>query len=230
MTESIGNLYPTKIPALSEAADIQTALKVYHYGTATVPTQTADILPESIAGYLKSLNAAVAALTPAVTQDLGADENLNAKTTAGLYSQISSTDARTAGSYNYPKVGGLAYAGILTVVVAENVIFQTYQMESVDSTGAAFWRSRNTAGTWSSWKQNADLAHTHDDRYYTETELQVSGLSSIHPDNLNATVPVAKGGTGGTTKITARTGIGIFVADPANGTPTGAVAGDIWLW
>lgn len=32
MTESIGNLYPTAIPALSDPADIQEALRVYHYG------------------------------------------------------------------------------------------------------------------------------------------------------------------------------------------------------
>jgi hypothetical protein len=32
MTESIGNLYETEVPALSDVADIQEALRVYHYG------------------------------------------------------------------------------------------------------------------------------------------------------------------------------------------------------
>ena len=32
MTESIGNLYETEVPALSDTADIQEALRVYHYG------------------------------------------------------------------------------------------------------------------------------------------------------------------------------------------------------
>ena len=32
MTESIGNLYETKVPALSDVADIQEALRIYHYG------------------------------------------------------------------------------------------------------------------------------------------------------------------------------------------------------
>jgi hypothetical protein len=32
MTESIGNLYETEIPALSDTADIQEALRIYHYG------------------------------------------------------------------------------------------------------------------------------------------------------------------------------------------------------
>jgi len=30
----------------------------------------------------------------------------------------------------------------------------------------------------------ADINHTHDDRYYTETELQTSGLASVHFDNI----------------------------------------------
>ena len=41
---------------------------------------------------------------------------------------------------------------------------------------------------------------------------------------------VTNGGTGGSNKATARTGIGIYVQDPANGNPVGANAGDIWLW
>jgi hypothetical protein len=32
MTESIGNLYETEVPALSDVADIQEALRIYHYG------------------------------------------------------------------------------------------------------------------------------------------------------------------------------------------------------
>jgi hypothetical protein len=32
MTDSIGNLYETKVPALSDVADIQEALRIYHYG------------------------------------------------------------------------------------------------------------------------------------------------------------------------------------------------------
>jgi hypothetical protein len=34
MAESIGNLYSTAIPSLSDTADIQEALRVYHYGAA----------------------------------------------------------------------------------------------------------------------------------------------------------------------------------------------------
>ena len=34
--ENIGTVYPTKIPGLEDPADIQAALKLYHYGTSQV--------------------------------------------------------------------------------------------------------------------------------------------------------------------------------------------------
>lgn len=55
MAEDIGNIYKTKIPSYAEAADIQAALKLFHYGTTTVPTEEEDILQDSLAGHLKDL-------------------------------------------------------------------------------------------------------------------------------------------------------------------------------
>jgi hypothetical protein len=40
--ESIGSLVPTKIPGLSDQADIQAALRVYHYGSFTFDTAETD--------------------------------------------------------------------------------------------------------------------------------------------------------------------------------------------
>ena len=34
-SENIGNLYPSKIPGYEDAADIQAALRLYHYGSTT---------------------------------------------------------------------------------------------------------------------------------------------------------------------------------------------------
>jgi len=62
MAEDIGPIYTTKIPALSEAADIQAALKLYHYGTTDVPTLESQVIPTSVAGYIKSLEDALEAL------------------------------------------------------------------------------------------------------------------------------------------------------------------------
>ena len=61
MSSSIGNILPTQIPDYTEAADIQAALKLYHYGSTTVPTVDAiggngGIIANSVAGHLKALD------------------------------------------------------------------------------------------------------------------------------------------------------------------------------
>ena len=55
MSESIGNIYTTKIPSLDEAADIQVALKLYHYGQETEPETLEDVPANSVAGHLNAL-------------------------------------------------------------------------------------------------------------------------------------------------------------------------------
>jgi hypothetical protein len=56
--ENIGNLVPTKIPALSDDANIQDALKAYHYGSYdfdTAETNTVNLLNPSIAYTINNL-------------------------------------------------------------------------------------------------------------------------------------------------------------------------------
>jgi hypothetical protein len=61
-SEDIGEIYKTQIPGYEDAADIQAALKLYHYATTTVPTTEAEILPNSLAGHLKALDSRADAL------------------------------------------------------------------------------------------------------------------------------------------------------------------------
>lgn len=61
--ESIGSLYPTKIPGYADAADIQEALRLYHYGSKTYDplNSNPDQIPDdSIAGNLRDLNSSIA--------------------------------------------------------------------------------------------------------------------------------------------------------------------------
>ena len=51
--------YPTKIPGYEDAADIQEALRLYHYGTSIIPPTSSDINPKSIAGYFKQLQTTI---------------------------------------------------------------------------------------------------------------------------------------------------------------------------
>jgi hypothetical protein len=63
--ESIGALYPTKIPGYADAADIQAALRAYHYGSYTYDTantSTALLEANSIAKILFDLETDITAL------------------------------------------------------------------------------------------------------------------------------------------------------------------------
>jgi hypothetical protein len=53
--ENIGSVYPTKIPGLDDPADIQAALKLYHYGTSNTVATTGDIVANSLVGHLHSI-------------------------------------------------------------------------------------------------------------------------------------------------------------------------------
>jgi len=56
--EEIGKLYSTKMPGYEDPADIQEALKLYHYGSSTydpLNTDNAQLLANSIAGHLDTL-------------------------------------------------------------------------------------------------------------------------------------------------------------------------------
>ena len=51
----IGTIVTTQIPGYGDSADIQAALKLYHYGQATEPANVASVPAESIAGYILDL-------------------------------------------------------------------------------------------------------------------------------------------------------------------------------
>jgi hypothetical protein len=60
-TEIGSGIYPTKIPGYEDAADIQAALRLYHYGSTTIPTENtlgtaSGINTKSIAGHFKAID------------------------------------------------------------------------------------------------------------------------------------------------------------------------------
>ena len=68
--ESIGTLVPTKIPSLSDQADIQAALRVYHYGSYnfdTAETNTANLINPSIAYTINDIQNQIDALDVGTT-------------------------------------------------------------------------------------------------------------------------------------------------------------------
>lgn len=175
MPETIGGLvFPIKIPLYSDNADIQAAIKYYHYGSATVPLTESAIDATSIAGYLKAIDTRLDALITSGVVSLVGSENLDNKLTTGTYIQDNNTDAESG--TNYPVYLTKKWAGSLTVAESANTVFQFYEGQAgtngaIVSPGFIAWRSKTSGGTWSSWIFAADASHIHDDRYYTESEI-----------------------------------------------------------
>lgn len=265
MPEAIGQFFPTQVPSYTEAADIRKAFNLYHYGTEEVPSSEENILPSSMAGYIRDTLQAVedANIGATVVIPLDPTDDLNLLTTSGAYK---STANPNVADLHYPSTS----AGVLNFwITSDNTYFQTY-MSVVDN---GFWWRTGTKPqatvVWSEWYKASVENHTHDSRYYTITQINNKFESSPLP-NL---VPVYNGATpaklvqssvtatelgylSGTTgvvqdqldekalashthddryytiygsgsgKETAR----MFVKNPSEGNPIGAVAGDLWFW
>lgn len=103
-SENIGSLYPTKMPGYDDAADIQAALRLYHYGSESYDpsnTNPSNIQPNSIAGHLKAIEGDIAALE---ALGLGSDY-LSAEPTGVMDGFIwVDSDANLATEYTLPSV------------------------------------------------------------------------------------------------------------------------------
>jgi len=96
--ESIGAIYSTKIPGYADNADVQVALRLYHYGSATYDTtntNVANLVNPSIAYTLNNLQTQITAITPV-------DVNIiDAKGDLLIGSANNAVDNLTVGSNNY---------------------------------------------------------------------------------------------------------------------------------
>jgi hypothetical protein len=122
MAEPIGNLYPTLIPEYDEDADIQAALRLYHYGTTAADVTEQDLPADSVAGYLKSLQNQITAVTSAgigseasttlpagvpdgfIWADVNSSANIVANTSIAIYQ-----DEEPVASEATPLVNGLLW-------------------------------------------------------------------------------------------------------------------------
>jgi hypothetical protein len=103
-SENIGSLYPTKMPGYDDAADIQAALRLYHYGSENYDPSNTDpnnIPANSVAGHLKSIESDVAAL-----EALGLGSDYLATEPTGVMDGFIwvDSDADLATDYSIPSV------------------------------------------------------------------------------------------------------------------------------
>lgn len=247
-----GSPYNTNVPALSENADIQAALRIYHYGSNTDDPQS--IPSDSIAGHLAALEASKVTGDP--TQINGTSSNLNDYITTGYYSQSSNTNARSG--TNYPTYDSTQWSGILTVINEGSLVVQSYQ---IIENNVVFTRTY-TGSAWTTWKQLPDSTHTHDTRYYTKTDADTllatkqpnltGAATTIASSNLDASKALASNSSGKVVASTVTSNELSYLSgttssvqnqldakpnSPANtlfvqqSTPTvGVQDGDLWFW
>lgn len=166
MPENIGGSsapYNTQIPSIVDNADIQTAFRLYHYGSNT---STPGTIPEdSIAGHFIELESAKINKAPTI---IPVSANLNDYVTTGFYTQVSNSFANSGS--NYPE----KFAGLLTVVNEGNVVFQQYQVigaseggSGLNTSNRTFWRFK-FADSWRPWRtfiDTSDFSALGDPRY-----------------------------------------------------------------
>ena len=160
-----GGAFNTLIPQLNENADIQTALRLYHYGEGN--SGLGDLNPDSLAGFLQQLTDDKVSGTPEIIP-LNAD--LNDYRTSGFYAQDTNTKAQTGD--NYPKVPidiGFEYAGLLRVINDGSNVYQEYQVSGIP-TNLVYWRAFFGNLGWTPWQTFATAGHIHDDRYYSKAQ------------------------------------------------------------
>jgi hypothetical protein len=99
-----------------------------------------------------------------VPTEIGNAVDLNDLTTSNLY--IQSSNAEAAAGTNYPA----PYAGILEVVARGDAAFIYQRYTTYQPYNIVYHRSKYTS-TWSGWKEVSTSGHNHDDRYYSEMEV-----------------------------------------------------------
>ena len=102
--ENIGTLVPTKIPGYSDAADIQAALRLYHYGSYTFDTSESDegnLLNPSIAYTINDLQSQIdgfSGLSPDLYTSKGSLLSASSASTVSLLSVGANGTVLTANS------------------------------------------------------------------------------------------------------------------------------------
>lgn len=244
MSIEIGQDFKTQIPALSDDANIQEAFRLYHYGIPTEPDVGTPIAPLSIESHLQTLRFDldnIAAGQAAVTVlDL---ENLDNVVDSGTYHKPTTPLA----GYGYPSLN----PGLLIVTAtASGPVYQIYQtIGGASGTNNRWWRGRTATTTdWSAWKQTSFSGHTHDDRYYTETEID-SKLSPTMTANAVAVTDssgaIVSSSSISTTELGHLDGATSNIQDQLNdrytkaestrifvqqAMPSGSQTGDLWIW
>lgn len=250
MSTEIGRDWVSRIPSLSDDANIQQAFRMYHYGNQDGSEPGPGDTINGVEGYFASLQSQIESITAGVDaiKDLSDNAiNLNDLDTvaeSGTYRRSSTpiTDR------NYPELS----AGLLFVAVTDGgAVYQEYQTIGGSSgTNNYYWRGRDAAGNWSDWSQASKSGHNHDSLYYRKAEIDArvseqSGLNASSVLVTDAQKKITTSSTISTTELSYLDGVTSNLQSQLNDRyvksetarvfvqatqPTSPQVNDLWFW
>jgi len=224
MTESIGVQYPTAIPALADTADIQEALRIYHYGgtalefSPTEPDPT-NLIEDSIAYHLYNLQNQI--------NDFDAGVSLSAWSSKGVL--ISATEPSTPRALDLGSNGQVLTVNTATATglewrVPEVTLINTVTLTNKTLTAPKISDGgvRFLAASPNAFITNLIIAAPTANRTITlpdadttlvgvDTEQELTN-KTIGVSQLDGVLPIANGGTNAANVATARSNLEIFNA------------------
>jgi len=226
MAESIGNLYSTAIPALSDTADIQEALRLYHYGAPSgsgagqYPTTNSDptnLKIPSVAYHLYNLQQQITDFESGILPSAWVQKgSLISASQPGTPLAITPTQNAQVLTANSATATGLEWK-IPDVTLTNTVTLSNKTLNNafVANTGIRFNGPSGNAFTiaLSITTPTANRSITLPD---ADTELvgttttQTLINKSISVNQLTGSLPIANGGTNATTAANARNNLEIF--------------------
>lgn len=212
--ESIGTLVSTKIPSYSNAADIQQALRIYHYGSESYDpanTSTAALVNPSIAYSLNDLQTQITANTSNVILK----SSLTAKGDLISASASSTPETLTVGTNNQILIAnnatasGLQWTSTLTSPTINTPVIDTISPSSSSAT-ASLWNTTLTTGSISTGGALTSGGITlAGGTTFAGTIAIANASTSAHTISIsngagttNKTINIGTASTGGTTAIT----------------------------
>jgi hypothetical protein len=237
MTESIGNVYETKVPALSDIADIQEALRIYHYGAPSGSNTEAGEYPitnsepdnlviPSMAHHLYDLQTQIdnfqTGILPTAYVSKGVLISASSQGTP-LALEIPTTNANgQVLTINTSRNTGLEWSvPAVTLTNTVTLINKTLTNSTISSGGLIFAGPTGnsftttlilptpTANKTVLFPATADIPATSTTLVGRDTVDTLTN-KSMSVGQLTGTLPISSGGTGATTAANARSSLEIF--------------------
>ena len=237
MVDSIGNVYETKIPSLSEAADIQEALRVYHYGAPSGSgsgqypidnSEPTNLVSPSIAYHLYNLQTQISGFQSGILPSAYTAKGiLISATQAGVPAPVPpGTNGQVLTINNGINVGMQWQTPPVTLTNEVTLTMKTLTGAKISASGLIFGGPAEnpftttlvlptpTANKTVLFPETENIPSTSTTLIGRDT-IDTLTNKSISVGQLTGQLPIAIGGTGANTAANARANLEIFNAQVA---------------